>query len=377
MEAGTAKERIVGLDLMKVLGLYFVILYHLTFRNPSDVLHGGFLTVIPYALTTLMSICVPLFFTASGALALSRPIDLRKNTLRCLHLILLILFWVIVSLMIVFALRGEWPGLREFLQIASELRVGYIQHLWYLPTFLFLTLLTPVLYAMRSGPKRIYHYGLLLLFLFTFGNLFLNDLEYLLRWALGKTGHTGSRQFFWYVNFFGYHYWYSVFYLALGAYLVEYRQVFQRYRGAAVVAIPVCMVFLTLFALARSHVYGSVFDPVFNNYGNVFTLILTASVSLLLMGWEPKGLLRRGAASMASCSLGIYLIHWLLIEVLLDFAPDVVDAVALAPLTALGLLAISWGLSWCCLKLPYIKNLFTASPTWIHGKKSTKFSRPT
>ena len=80
---------------------------------------------------------------------------------------------------------------------------------------------------------------------------------------------------------------------------------------------------------------------------------------------------------MASCSLGIYLIHWLLIEVLLDFAPDVVDAVALAPLTALGLLAISWGLSWCCLKLLYIKNLFTASPTWIHEKKSTKFSRPT
>lgn len=372
MESSATKERIAGLDLMKALGLYFVVLYHLTFRNPPDVLTGGFRAVIPYALTTLMSICVPLFFTASGALTLSRPMDLRKNTLRCIHLVLLIVFWVIVSLAIVFALRGTRPGFREFLQIATELRVGYIQHLWYLPTFLFLTLLLPILHAMRNGPKRIYHYGLALLFLFTFGNLFLNDLEYLLRWALGKTGHTGSRQFFWYVNFFGYHYWYSVFYLALGAYLAEYRQVFQRYRRAAVVSIPICMVFLTLFALARSHVYGSVFDPVFNNYGNVFTLILTFSVSLLLLGCNPKGLLRRGAASMASCSLGIYLIHWLLIEVLLDYAPEVTEAVALAPITALVLLALSWGLSWCFLKIPFIKNLFTASPAWIHGKKKER-----
>ncbi len=369
MESNLTNERIAGLDLMKVLGAYFVVLYHLTFRNPPDVMAGGGKAVFCYALTTFMSICVPLFFTASGALSLRRPLDLKKNTLRCIHLALLILFWTLASLCIVLALRGERSSPREFFTIASELRVGYIQHLWYLPTFLFLTLLLPILHSLRNGSKRIYRYGLALIFIFTFGNLFLNDLEYLLRWVTGRIGHTGNRQFFWYVNFFGYHYWYAVFYLALGAFLAEYRQVFQRYRTIAIVSIPLCVLMLTLSGLARSHVRGEVFDPVFNNYGNLFTLTLTSAVSILLLGCHPKGILRRVASSIASCSLGIYLIHWLIIEALLDYLPTVANSVLFAPFTAVAVLGISWGISWVFLKIPIVKNLFTASPAWIHRTK--------
>lgn len=368
MESTAPKERLAGLDLMKVLGLYFVVLYHLTFRNPPDVFSGGVKDILVYALTPIMSICVPLFFTASGALSLRRPLDLRRNTLRCVHLVFLMLFWTAASLVIVLALKGQRPSPKEFWGIAAELRVGYIQHLWYLPTFLFLTLLTPVLHTLRNRSKTIYRYGLGLLILFTFGNLFLNDLEYLLRWAMGRTGHTGTRQFFWFVNFFGYHYWYAVAYLALGAFLTEYRESLRRRRKAAVIAIFLSVPVLALSALARCYVRGEMFDPVFNNYDDLFTLILTAAVSLLLLEAKPCPLIRRASASMSTCSLGIYLIHWLLIEVLLDHFPMVTNAVAFAPLTAVAILGLSWGISWLCLRIPVLKNLFTASPGWIHRR---------
>lgn len=365
----TNPRRIAGLDLMKVLGLYFVVLYHLTFRSPPDVFTGGVGDILIYGLSTFMSICVPLFFTTSGALALRRPMNLRKNTLRCVHLGLLILFWTTASLLIVLALRGEQMSPWEFLAAAEELRVGYIQHLWYLPTFLFLTLLLPVLHGLWSGSKKFFRYGFFLLLIFTFGNLFLNDLEYLLRWILGSTGQTGTRLFFWFINFFVYHYWYAVCYLGLGALLMEYRETLLNHWKAALAVIPVCMGFLTLFALARCHVRGEIFDPIFNNYGDIFTMIMTIAVSILLLKLQPCDLIRRCAASISTCSLGIYLVHWLIIEALMNFLPSVTDAVAFAPLTAVAVMGLSWGISWVFLKIPLVGNLFTASPAWIHGRK--------
>ena len=362
----TDHPRIAGLDLMKSLGLYLVILYHLTFRNLPDSLPGGIVSVLVYMLYPILSMCVPLFFTASGALSLTRPLDLRRNTLRCLHILFLLLFWTGASLIIVLALKGERPGRREFVAIASEMRVGYIQHLWYLPTFLFLTLLTPVLHALRHGPQRIWRYGVILLGVFTFGNMLLADGECLLRWMLGRTGSFyGNRQYFWFVNFFHYHYWYAPIYLALGAFLLTSREALARRRRLAWAAIPLCTVLLGIFALARSACRGSLYDPVFNNYGDPFTLVLTGAVTVLLLEASPGKRLRAAAESLSSCSLGVYLIHWLIIEVLLDRLPAVTNAVYFAPLTALAVLGVSWGLSWLLLRVPIVRNLFTAAPGWL------------
>lgn len=363
--SSAAKQRIAGLDLMKALGLYLVVLYHLTFRSFQATLTGGPRAVLLYLPATFMSICVPLFFTASGALSLTRPLDLKKNTLRAVHLAVLTVFWTLVSLTVVLALRGEKTGLREFLSIAVDLRVGYIQHLWYMPTFLFLTLLLPILHGLKNGNARIYRYGVILLTVFTFGNMLLNDVEYLLRWLLGKTGRSGVRYFFWYVDYFAYHYWYAPIYLILGAFLMEHREALRRRRRLAICAIPVCVLALTVFALARTAQRGMAYDPIFGNYGDPFTLVLTAAVGLLLLAWEPPDWLRRAAKSMADCSLGIYLLHWLIIEALLCWLPAVPAAIAWSPLTAIPVLALSWGLTWLLRKIPVVKELFTASPAWI------------
>ena len=366
-DANTA-ARVTGLDLMKALGLYLVVVYHLSFRDGADLLGSIPGTAVYYIAGALMSICVPLFFVSSGALSLTRPMDLRRNTLRAAQLAILTAVWTPVSLAVVLLLRPEWPGFREFLSICWELRIGYIQHLWYMSAFLFMTLAMPLFHSLRRGDQRIYRYSLLLLGVLTFGNLLLSDGEYLLRWVTGHLRNPGTREYFWYVNYFAYHYWYIPIYFALGAFLLEHRETLRRRIRLAWIAIPVCVLCLCLFAMARTRLRGSAFDLVFNNYGDPFTLVLTGAVSVLLLSARPGDFLRRAAASMSRCSLGIYLIHWLIIEALIRFVPGLVRQVLLAPLTAIPVLGLSWGLTHLALKVPYLRDLFTAVPDWIRRR---------
>ena len=364
-------SRISGLDCCKALALYLVVLYHLTFRNAPDIFSGRFLPLLEYALGTLMSCCVPLLFLVSGALAVSRPVDLHKTLCRSGRVLLLTVFWALASLLIVLLLRRESMTPGAFFYTASQLEVGYIQHLWYMPTFLFLCLITPLMQSLRQHARSVYRYGLGLLFLFTFGNLLLSDCEYLLRYLTGHLGHTGNRQFFWFTNFFVYHYWYCPVYYGIGAFLVEHRAELRRYRKWALAAIPLCGVCLTVFALARCHVRGDVFDPVFNNYGNVFTLILTLCVVVLLINVEPAPRVRRWMKSLSDCSLGIYLIHWLIIEALLDYLPALTNTNRYAPLTAFVVMLLSWGLTWCLSKIPLVRTLLSVSPVRKTSAKTT------
>lgn len=359
------QKRVPGLDIIKVLALFFVILYHLTFRNVPDVFSGGAVDYAEYVLSTLMSCCVPLLFLVSGGLALSRPVDLWRSLRRAIWVLFLAVFWAVASLGVVLLLRRESMGPKAFLSTVNELTVGYIQHLWYMPTFFFLCLITPVLYSLKTGSTKVYRYGLAILLVYTAGELLLSDLEYLFRWATGRLGYWGNREYFWYTNFFGSHYWYAVLYYALGAFLLEHREQLKRYRRAAVAAIPLCVAALSLFAFARSHVRGEVFDPVFNNYGSIWTMALTTAAALLLIEVRPGPFLRRVCASVSGCSFGIYLVHWLFIEVLLDYFPKITNTNRFAPLTAIVVMGLSWGISWLCMRIPVVKHLFTVSNSWV------------
>ena len=362
-------RRIAGLDLMKVLGLYLVVLYHMTFRQAPEVLPHGLRTMALYFPVPLLSICVPLFFLSSGALSLTRPLDLRKTVFRALHLTVLLLIWTGVSLFAVLAIRGERVSFGEFVAIASEMRIGYIQHLWYLPTFIFLTLFLPVLHSLKHQARKLYRYLFVLLAIFTFGNSLLNDIEYFVRWRLGL--YMGDeRQFFWFINFFRYHFWYSMCYLILGGALLEHRDQLPDRRWAFL-TVPVCILMLFLFGVARSRCTGEFFDPAFYNYDDPFTLILALTAAVLLINLQPGPTGSRIAASISNCSLGIYLVHWLIIEVLMTHLPRLTGSIIGAPLAALPVLLLSWGVTWLCLKIPVLRNLFTANPSWLRTLKKT------
>ena len=172
------KKRITGLDLCKVLGAILVIYYHLVFPYPPDVVSPGFrLGYIPYILSSGMSICVPLFFMSSGALSIRKDVDLRASARQSIHLLFLLVFWSFFSLGLILLMRQEWMGARQFVQIVQDLQPGYIQHLWYMPAYLMLVMMTPALQSIRKGDVRVFGFLSCVVFIFTFGDAFLNDLS--------------------------------------------------------------------------------------------------------------------------------------------------------------------------------------------------------
>lgn len=365
MSLKSASARIGGFDLMKVLAMYIIMVYHLTFRNELYILEGYLPDLLEYVALCFMSICVPLFFTVSGSLSLPAPLNLKKSLCRSLQVLLLTVFWLVFSMLWVLLLRRESVSLSRFLFIVSWLEVGYVQHLWFLPNFFFLCLMTPVLQTLRDANRRIYRFFLLVIFVFTFGNALLSDVEYLLRWLLVPGYYYGDREYFWFNNFFDYNYWYVFIYYTLGGFLMEHRETLRRYRKHALCAIPVCVAALLIFGLARSHVTGEVFDPIYYNYDDPFTLLLTVAVFVLMADLKPAGLLAAFSKSIARCSMGIYLVHWLLIEILLVYFPAVTGSNRLAPFTGAGILLLSWGITLLGEKLPLVRNLFTVSPKWV------------
>lgn len=352
-----------GLDGMKVLGMYLVILYHVVFPHMPDVVDAptaaGYLR---YFLETFLGCCVPLFFMVSGALALRNPVDLKKNCRRCLHLLVITVIWVFVALTGMLLIRREWTGWREFFAIAWELRVGYIQHLWFLPCFLFVCLFTPVMGALKFQAPKVYRYLMILMAVLTFGNVLLNDGEYLLRWGLGKLdGRNWDRRFFWYSNFFGVYYWYSLVYYALGDWLMTHGNQWLQKKWKLILVIPLCMVCLFFTSMARSRVGLVTYNHVYYNYSSVFVMGISGVLFLMIRDWQPEEKMGKIAASLAECSLGVYILHWLVLELLRQLFPTMMETTVLFPMIAVGVLAVTWGIVWVCKKIPLVRQMFTLS----------------
>ncbi len=350
-----------GLDGIKVLGMYLVILYHVLYPHMPDVVHAPTMVgYLRYFLETFLGCCVPLFFMVSGALALKKPVDLKKNTRRCLHLLVITVIWVFLALAGMLLIRREWVGWSEFFSIAWELRIGYIQHLWFLPCFLFICLFTPVMGALKFQSPKVYRYLMLLMTVLTFGDVLLNDGEYVIRWGLGLLdGRSWDRSFFWYANFFGIYYWYSLVYYALGDWLMTHGTLWLQKKWKLILVIPVCMLCLFVTAMARSRVGLTTYNHVYYNYSSIFVLGISAALFLLLRDWKPGERAGKIAASLAECSLGIYILHWLVLEALRQLFPNIMATTVLFPILSLGILLVTWGIVWVCKRIPLVRQLFT------------------
>ena len=351
-------NRITGLDLCKVLGALLVIYYHFIFPYPPDILGaGGVLRYGAYFLYSGMSICVPLFFLVSGALTLGKDLSLKRHLRRCVHVVFLLVFWAVFSLGLILLMRGTWCGAREFLKILRDLRVGYIQHLWFLTSYFALMLLAPVLCVLRKYDRRTLMYLAGVIFLFTFGDKLLNDGEYLLRWVLGKRGYAGNRSFFGYINYFVGRYWYVFVYFILGYVVLEQRDVLKPHKKWVVITGVLMFLGLGITSVARCVVKGEGYDSVFYGYPSVFTLGLSLCVFLLLCWWECPPWLGRFAEGVSRVSLGIYLIHWLLIEAIKSFLPGLMGNHALAPVLAVAVFFLSYGISLGLSRVPLLRKL--------------------
>lgn len=319
MDPGTAlKKRLPHIDLLKCLAIYFVLLFHGALyplgiwpEMPPSML-------VRYFSRTILSACVPLFFFASGYLMLSRPLDLKKHTLRTLKFLLLTCFWTVFLLLLLQPYYQEFFSLKELKGHIWDMRIGWNNHLWYLGVLIGIYLVLPVLKAAFDGNRASFFWFTAVMAVLVFGrntidlgmtlfNLFVKQEFYL---------YSTSFPLFSQYTPFTYTAALGLAYFCLGGtawaleeYLLRIRALWRN--GAAIVGIVLCCAVLGILGWRFSLYLKDLWDVVWNGYYTVFTLGNVLCLYLLSLNLKRDIPFLR---LISSNTLGIYLVHDLLLK---------------------------------------------------------------
>jgi surface polysaccharide O-acyltransferase-like enzyme len=309
-------DRKVFLDALKFLAIFLVLFYHSDsiFIN-TNVLSSpqDYRTYVAYFIHSLSSIAVPLFFVINGALLFNKPYHHIKHIHKIIKIIILGFLWSLISSIVISELKHDPLTLLQLIKAVWGLTHGLTAHLWFLKAMVLIYLLFPIIKTVFDSPTHlgVLYYAMGLFFIFSFGDLALNQCLDILRFLLGVNLLEGKQfNFFPNINPFG-NYFYAAFYFILGGILANERWKFHSI-STLLLSVNFAISWLLLFAygVLKSNLIGSIFDTVYDGYYSIMTLVMVTSIYLLSQKLEYKNeCLRIIIRRVGDNTLGIYLIH--------------------------------------------------------------------
>lgn len=162
-----SNQRIVYLDLLRVLATFAVIFQHVSsveFQNFFALSNNWYFAAVG---NSLVRWCVPMFVMISGALFLNPSRDVSYSEIlriRIPRLFIAYVFWTFVYVLIRFAYLG-FDGFTVHLFIQRLLNSHF--HLWFLPMLMGVYLLIPILRKITQDEKMM-HYALVIWVVYIF-----------------------------------------------------------------------------------------------------------------------------------------------------------------------------------------------------------------
>ncbi len=339
-------------DFLRIFSCFLVILIHVSAEGwyNADVISKNWLFSNIYC--AIGHISIPIFVMISGMFFLDERKEisvqklLLKNTLR--------LFIIYCCASAFYGLYNTYK-LHYILGIPQSFRdilnaiLSPHTYLWFLPMMMGLYFITPLLRIVtREGGenKKILEYFLLLFFFFQIIRSTLLGLNF---YSLANQA-LGFFNFQTIANYIGYY--------ILGYYLFRYglSDTFRKFFYFAAFPSIVCSVLLSAFqALQDMQSASTLFDSF-----SLFTFIPVIAIFLFFMQSISKiSCQKRGRAilkEIGSCTLGIYLIHAFVINILTEkgLTISVAPAIFSIPFITLLVFFSSLGLTLLFRRIPYI-----------------------
>lgn len=347
LKNGKDSSRMVGLDLLRILACFSVIVLHASAQFWYTLPVTGADWQIADAYNAVSRFGVPVFAMISGALFLApgKEIGLKKlYTHNILRLVIIYLVWT--CLYAAFDCRNVPAYQLDKQAILMEIYGGKY-HLWYLPMAAGFYILLPVLRSwVEKAEKKNIQYFLILFLVFQVGK----ETTMALR-------HTNGVEFFWSLtNIYmvcGY-----LGYFVLGHYLLRFglERRWRRLIYAGGILGAFANIILGSLISLRA---GAPSADIYDSYG-FFTFLISAALFLLFtekvdrIRFSPR--VRRLIREVSLCTLGIYLMHLGLLEYLfplgihsMSFTP-----VLCIPLFSLFCFAVCFVLSALLRRIPFI-----------------------
>lgn len=298
----TAKltHSIVNIDLMRVLACFMVIVLHIAARNFYQF--GNISWWSANFFDSLVRSSVPLFLMISGALLLFKEENLfyflKKRIFR---IIPALVFWSLVYLA-----WYRYNGVHAPHNWIVMIFHGPVEyHLWYLYAILIIYAFVPFLrkmYKYSTAEEKVYY-----IFLWAFLISIYPMIDYFfLGQSLGKLSY--------FVKCFGY-----LGYLFLGAWLFEGEKNFSAIKTTMYSGFFILLSILTMLATYWYSQEINTASEIFYDYFSPFVILMAVFLFKIILNIPIKNSLVRNLISQVSlCTLGIYCIHVLIINLLLS-----------------------------------------------------------
>jgi surface polysaccharide O-acyltransferase-like enzyme len=308
-----AKNRIFYYDGIKTLAIYLVCIYHYNNLDYNIIDSRDIGVYLNYYFYGIPSMAVPLFFMVNGALLLNKSYKLESHLRKIVYLYILFFVWSAISLIVFIPIEGTSYSLKEFLTSWFYLKQGTSNHLWFLQALIAVYLLFPFLKIIYDLPQRkLLKLFSFIIFVFSFGNLFLNSVFNVVEFIFGFNYFKGDPfNLFPVINPFG-NYYYAFFYFILGGIISD--KVANRKNNVSIrvllIIFSTALFLLFLYGVLMTKSNNVFYDTVWNGYDSIMTLTMSTSVFLFFSKLSYKNrIINRFLVMIGSSTLGIYFVH--------------------------------------------------------------------
>ena len=338
-------KRVLYLDMLKIISCIAVVLIHVTADgfNLMNINTASWSVVT--ALNVLVKFAVPMFVMVSGALFLNpdRKLDVKKLWKKnILNLVIVYIIWTLIYATYVVYNKGQGINFMDVLSLAVK---NSHYHLWFIPMLIGIYACIPLLKPMVSNGKRTVEY---LLILFTLLYILPNTIEHfkfpyytfvkaiLDRIQVPMLGYIG--------------------YFVLGHYLHMYG-IPKKYTKLVYVSGIVSAVVGIVVTWIYSWHMGKATTTLASNF-SITTYIISIMIFVLMKNlFENKKLkFEKQIIHLSNISLGIYLIHVLIIDVLINRLDMPFTNIWNLPLNIVILLVVSYLISLGLSKIPFVNK---------------------
>lgn len=336
------KDRIDYFDFLKILSAFLVIVLHVTANNivKADLLSFDWKILNFY--NSLSRWTVPCFIMMSGAVFLRKDlkiVDLLKKYV--LKLLIVYIVWSLIYTIIIYN-----PS--NLTELINHVITGFY-HMWYIPMLMGLYMLTPILKKIVLD-SNILKYFLIIVIIFsiiipTIINIIqISNNTFLISFCNSFKELIGNMNYK-----FGY-----ISYYLLGYYL--YKNEISRRNRRVIYILGIIGFILTMYlTVLSSSKLGNFSDVFYNNFSiNVFFM---AVAMFIFAKYNFKS--NYSLNKISTYSLGIYLIHVLIIEkfgLIFHFNVRSFYMILSVPIVALIVFTISVILTFIIKKIPIFKK---------------------
>lgn len=357
------KQRYDNLDLMKCIAIILVVFVHFNSLSADIVKNISLTTYLNYFINAICSIAVPTFFIVNGALLLNKNYELHKHVKKTISIIVMTYIWAIITSISVMLINKVHISRHNIIINILSFQPGYTAYLWFLQALFVLYIFFPLIKNCYDNRKKCFDYFLIIVIIFSFIVPFIYVIDYFIQLFFQKpylSELLSSVVHFSPVNGI---YGYSIGYFMVGGILFSFREKLDtvKYKLISLIAFLVSLVLWFGYGVVRSLHDGNVFAITNTGYDSILILITAISFFILCLDYKNKGILGKLINLIGKNTLGIYLLHIIMGNILSKIQNSALFSGNLILNLLLTLINVNLCLGVCLLfkRIPFVKKLFT------------------